>query len=161
MHILNIQMNKGIFLLAAICFLLISSGVEAESPEKYGYITVNAINITLEEGFAELHLDYSIDDAMKLLGFIFGQADLKTKIVEMLGFYDAEIMDINLDSADIIIYDMEVIYGEGMYWFPPHQFQVSVPELTITTPQGSVIYSNVTGIPEGICYYRKAHIDGA
>jgi hypothetical protein len=160
MHILNIQMNKGIFLPVLLCFLLLFSCVEAESPEKYGYITVNALNVTLDEGIAEVHVDYTIDDSMKLLAFIFGQADLKEKVIELLGYSDVEMKYMDADSADLIINDTEVIYGEGLYWFPPHQFQVSVPELTITTPQSSVTYLNVTGIPEGICYYQQASING-
>ncbi len=153
-------MNKGILLHAILCFLLLSSFVQAEVPEKFGYITVTGMNITLKEGFAELHMDYEIDDGMRILALLFGNSDLKTKIIDMLGFYDAEIESVDLDSAEIVISDLEVIYGEGLYWFPPHQFQVTVPELTIITPQDSIVYSQVTGIPDGICYYRETVING-
>ncbi|MBN1168029.1 MAG: hypothetical protein JXA44_13010 [Methanospirillaceae archaeon] len=153
-------MNKGILLHAILCLLLFSFLVQAEVPEKFGYITVTGMNITLKEGFAELHLDYEIDDGMRILALLFGNADLKTKIIDMLGFYDAEIESVDLDSADIVISDLEVIYGEGLYWFPPHQFQVTVPELTIITPQDRITYSRVTGIPDGICYYRETVING-
>jgi len=153
-------MNKGIFLPVLLCFLLLFSFAGAESPEKYGYITVTGLNVTLDEGIAEVHVDYIIDDSMKLLAFIFGQADLKEKVIEMLGYSDAEIKFMDAESADLIINDTEVIYGEGIYWFPPHQFQVSIPELIITTPQNSVTYSNVTGIPQGICYYQQASVNG-
>ncbi len=128
--------------------------VLAASEERYSYITVKEVNITVENERAEIVIDYSIDEGIRLLVMLLGTGDLKTKVLKIVNYEDARIQDITLESATLVLDKASVDYGDGVYWFPEHEFGVIVPTLSVKTPQTVRRFNMTKGIPDGIGHFR-------
>ncbi len=139
--------------LAIMLFSLIAYPALAVQDEHYSYVTVRAMNITLDRGHALVHVDYQIDEGTHFIVLLLGKQDLKSKILKMVNYEDATIKNIEMDHADLIVDHITYDYGKGIYWFPEHQFNVRIPVLTVISPQVRRVYSNTTVFPEGIGYF--------
>ncbi|HUU75963.1 MAG TPA: hypothetical protein VMW63_07710 [Methanoregulaceae archaeon] len=142
----------------AIAVLLILIGaliipVTAVNDEKYGYITVENVDITLDKDKANINVQYTLDEPTRVIVLLLGKQDLKNKILKIINYEDAQVTSIDMDSADLVVEDVSYNYGRGIYWFPDHQFNVLIPSLKIFTPQASKEYSSTDEIPDGMGYF--------
>ena len=128
--------------------------VLAANAEKYSYITVKEVNITVENERAEIEIDYSIDEGIRLLVLLLGNGDLKAKVLKIVNYENARIQDINLERATIVLEKASEDYGDGTYWFPEHEFGVVVPTLNVKTPQTVRRFNMTKEIPSGIGHFR-------
>lgn len=139
--------------LVVVCMLSFVLPVLAVNDEKYGYVTIRNVDITLEKGVANIDVQYSLDEPTRLIVFLLGKQDLKNRILKVLNYDDAEVVDIGMDRANLVVRDVSYNYGRGIYWFPSHQFNVIIPTLTITTPQISREFFSTNTVPNGIGYF--------
>jgi hypothetical protein len=140
----------------AVCLLCMAVAVipaSAANNDKYGYITIQAVDINLDGGKANIRVDYALDEPTRVIVLLLGKQDLKNRLLTVLNYEDAEIVNIDLASAELVVDDVSYSYGKGVYWFPEHSFNVMVPYLRITTPQVTREYFSVEGIPNGIGYF--------
>jgi hypothetical protein len=145
---------KGLAIAMCLVFLAaLAVPVLAENTDKYGYITIQAVDITLEEGKANINVRYTLDEPTRVIVLLLGKQDLKNRLLTVLNYEDAEIKNLDLNSAELVVDDVSYSYGRGVYWFPSHTFNVLIPTLRITTPQVSREYAFVNEIPNGIGYF--------
>lgn len=139
--------------LTVVCILLFMLPVLAVNEDKYGYITIENVDITLEKGMANIDIQYTLDEPTRLIVFLLGKQDLKNRILKVLNYDDARVVQIEMDRASLVVEDVSYNYGRGIYWFPSHQFNVMIPSLRITTPQISREFCSTNVIPNGIGYF--------
>jgi hypothetical protein len=144
--------NSWTFLLAFLLFFS-QYTVLAADPEPHGYIIIQDVTIDLGQGYADVHVTYILDDAFRFLILMFGENDVKTRILELMGFENVTLIRMDYDSADLKVYDIKQIYGDGLYWFPAHQFGTTIPNLTIRSNQSCQQFFNISEIENGIVYY--------
>lgn len=144
--------NSRAFLLLCMLSICCSVVLAAEPPAK-GYMDIQSVDIDLKPGYADVNVTYSLDDAFRVLVLMFGENDVKTRLLSTLAFENATIERMDFESALVKVYDIEPVYGDGLYWFPAHQFGSLIPELTITSNQSCIKLTNVSGMQEGIVYY--------
>lgn len=140
----------------AVCLIFLTAAVipaSAANNDKYGYITIEAVNINLEGSKATITMDYTLDEPTRVIVLLLGKQDLKNRLLTVLNYDDAEVKSIDLNRAELVVDDVSYSYGRGVYWFPEHVFNVIVPSLRVTTPQVVREYSSVEGIPNGIGYF--------
>jgi hypothetical protein len=138
-----------------LCLVLLGTATPAlaANEERYGYITVNSVQIRLDNDTAFIHLTYSVDEGMRVIFFLLGYQDLKNKLLTILNYEDARMADINLSQADFIVYQAAYSYGNGVYWYPYHHFNILIPKLTVESPQVIRNFSNTDQFPVGIGYF--------
>jgi hypothetical protein len=140
----------------AVCLLFMSVAAipaTAANNDKYGYITIQSVDINLDGNRANIRVDYTLDEPTRVIVLLLGKQDLKNRLLTVLNYDDAEVKNIDLNRAELVVDDVSYSYGRGVYWFPEHLFNVMVPDLRITTPQVVREYSSVEGIPNGIGYF--------
>jgi len=135
------------------CMVVAVIPASAANNDKYGYITIQSVDISVDGSQATIKVDYVLDDPTRVIVLLLGKQDLKSRLLTVLNYDDAEIVNIDLDSAELVVDDVSYSYGRGVYWFPEHSFNVMVPYLRITTPQVTREYFSVEGIPNGIGYF--------
>jgi hypothetical protein len=147
-------------LLCFFCIGLIIAPAIAANDERYGYITVDSVQIQLENDTALVDVHYSVDEGTRLIFFLLGKQDLKNKLLKILNYDDAQMRHIDLSEADFVVSGAAYSYGNGIYWYPSHQFNVVVPKLTVVTPQIVRNYSNTNLFPEGMGYFQTGSVNG-
>ncbi|TAJ44657.1 hypothetical protein [Methanofollis fontis] len=144
--------------LAHLCALLLILSVvvapAAATDGRYSYITVTSVDVALENENATVTLTYTIDEGIQILVHFLGMSDLRTKVIDIANFKNAEILEIDMEHAVLLVPGAGLDYGEGAYWFPKHEFGVAVPVLTVTSPQDSRTFTNTTDFPRGMGYFR-------
>lgn len=140
----------------AILFCISVLAVPAAAEDnRYSYITVQGVTITLANEDATVTLNYSIDEGIQLLVHLLGMNDLRTKVLDVVNFSDAEIVDLDMNHAVIHVPGAGLDYGDGAYWFPKHEFGAMIPHLTVTSPQDSRTFENVSEVPQGMGYFKE------
>jgi hypothetical protein len=148
---------KGLVFPILIVFVIgLSTPVAALNEEKFSYITVQNIDIFLDNATADIKMNYTIDDGTQFIFVLLGKQDLKNKVLKILNFDDSTVKSIEMDHAHIQVNDASYTYGRGIYWFPSHDFNVNVPELTIHTPQTTRHFLNVSQFPQGMGYFDSS-----
>ena len=109
--------------------------VMAVNEDRYSYITVQDVQIKLNNGRAVIHVNYKVDEGTRFIFFILGKQDLKNKLIKILNYEDAQMNRIDLSSADFTVEDASFSYGNGIFWYPSHDFNVVIPKLSVKTPQ--------------------------
>lgn len=140
----------------AVCLIFLAAlavPALATNTDKYGYITIQAVDITLDGGKANINVKYTLDEPTRVIVLLLGKQDLKNRLLTVLNYEDAEVKRLDLNSAELVVDDVSYSYGRGVYWFPSHTFNVIIPALRITTPQVSREYEGVNEIPNGIGYF--------
>ena len=125
----------------------------AANEDRYSYITVEDVRIRLDNGTAVIHVNYSVDEGTRFIFFLLGKQDLKNKLLKILNYEDAKIQRIDLSSADFTVYNASYSYGNGIYWYPSHEFNVLIPKLTVESPQVVRNYTNSNLFPGGMGYF--------
>ena len=72
----------------------------------------------------------------------------------MLNFEDARFVETGMDHARILVRGVSIDYGDNSYWFPEHEFGITLANVTLITPQFSRTYNETTVIPNGIGFFR-------
>lgn len=145
-------MKLCLAILFGFLLILVSQSFAAETEEE-GYLSINSVTISLKPGYADVHAEYSLEEAFRLLAFMFGENDIRTRLLNKLAFSNATITSMNNSAADLIVYDVEQVYGDGLYWFPAHTFGCEIPEVIINTNLSSERHENISKLENGIVYY--------
>ena len=127
--------------------------VMAANDERYSYITVHQIQVQLDNGSAIIHVDYKVEENTRFIFFLLGKQDLKNKLMKILNYQDARITRIDLSSADFTVEDASLSYGNGIYWYPSHTFNVAIPELSVKSPQAVKNFTMTREFPGGMGYF--------
>lgn len=141
-----------------LCLFAISMAVPvmAANEERYSYITIKDIQIKLDNGSAVIHVNYKVDEATRFIFFLLGKQDLKNKLMKILNYEDARITRIDLSSADFTLENAAFSYGNGIYWYPSHSFNVVVPELSVQSPQAVRNFTMTREFPSGMGYFASS-----
>jgi hypothetical protein len=142
----------AIVLLFIISLSLVTPALAANE-ERYGYIKVQDVTVRLDNGTAAIHVNYTVDEGTRFIFFLLGKQDLKNKLLKILNYDDAQITRIDLSGADFIVNDAAFSYGKGIYWYPSHEFNVAIPNLTIQTPQMTRNFTMAKAFPTGIGFF--------
>ena len=140
----------------AVLFILLLCTVSpapAASENRYSYITVDSIAINLSGTSANITVHYQLDSGATFILFFLGKNDLRLKLEKILNYPGAQISSIDSDSATFAVRNVSYVYGDGIYWFPSHEFGMMIPNLTIHTPRLSRFYTNTSDFPNGIGYF--------
>lgn len=145
------------YALAVLILILLgwTAPVLAAGDDRYSYITVENIRIRLDNGTAVIHVDYSVDDGTRFIFFLLGKQDLKNKLLKILNYEDAKIQRIDLSSADFTVDNASHSYGNGIYWYPSHDFNVVIPSLTVQSPQATRDFTNTKEFPGGMGFFAR------
>ncbi|MFA4824179.1 MAG: hypothetical protein WC593_03380 [Methanoregula sp.] len=127
----------------------------AANEDRYGYLKVQDVTVRLDNGTAAIHVNYSVDEGTRFIFFLLGKQDLKNKLLKILNYDSAQIKRIDLSSADFTVEDAAFSYGNGIYWYPSHEFNVAIPSLTIETPQVTRNFTMVKEFPAGMGYFAE------
>jgi len=153
-------MRSRAIALIVLLSLCIASPVMAANEERYGYITVQDVNIQLDNGTAFIHVNYSVDEGTRFIFFLFGKQDLKNKLMKILNYDDAQIKRIDLSSAEFTVPSAAFSYGNGIYWYPSHEFNVAIPVLMVQTPQATRNFTMAKEFPGGMGYFSNPRSSG-
>jgi hypothetical protein len=142
---------------AVVLFFLLIVGmaapVIAAQEERYSYITVQDVRIKLDNESAIIHVNYKVDEGTRFIFFLLGKQDLKNKLMKILNYNDAQMNRIDLSSADFTVENAAVSYGNGIFWYPSHTFNVAIPLLSVTTPQATRNFTTAKEFPGGMGYF--------
>jgi len=140
----------ALLIIILLCFV---TPALAANEDRYGYIKVQDVTVQLDNGTAAIHVNYAVDEGTRFIFFLLGKQDLKKKLLKILNYEDAQITRIDLSSADFIVEDAAFSYGNGIYWYPSHEFNVAIPNLTIHTPQVTRNFTMVKAFPAGLGFF--------
>ena len=56
----------------------------AADNDRYSYITVQDVQIRLDNGTAVIHVNYSVDEGTRFIFFLLGKQDLKNKLLKIM-----------------------------------------------------------------------------
>ncbi len=146
-------MRAYAIVLLFIISLCIVTPALAANEDRYGYIKVEDVTVQLDNGTAVIHVNYAVDEGTRFIFFLLGKQDLKKKLLKILNYDDAQITRIDLSSADFIVDDAAFSYGNGIYWYPSHEFNVAIPNLTIQTPQVTRNFTMAKQFPAGMGFF--------
>jgi len=145
---------------AVICLIFVMLVCAMAAPalavedQRYSYITVHKMEITVENNRATITIDYTLDEGIRVLVLLLGKSDLKSKLLKIVNYDDAYFQEVGLDRAVLVVDNASDDYGEGIYWFPQHYFNVLLPELRVRTPQATRDYSNTNELNGGIGHFH-------
>jgi hypothetical protein len=155
----NPMRARAAALLCILCIGLIITPAIAANDERYGYITVDSVQIRLENDTALVNVHYSVDEGTRLIFFLLGKQDLKNKLLKILNYDDAQMQHIDLSDAQFVVDGVAYSYGNGIYWYPSHQFNVIIPKLTVISPQVVRNYTNTNLFPDGMGYFSTIPVN--
>jgi hypothetical protein len=151
-RIYNVMRARAIVLLFLLLACL-AAPVLAANEDRYGYIKVDDVMVQLDNGTAIIHVNYTVDESTRFIFFLFGKQDLKNKLLKILNYDDAQMKSINLSSAEFVVDDAAFSYGNGIYWYPSHDFNIAIPTLTVKTPQTTKNFTMAKQFPAGMGYF--------
>ena len=141
-----------------ICLLLIVlciAPAAAANDQRYGYITLDSVQIQLNNDTALVNMHYSVDEGTRIIFFLLGKQDLRNKLITILNYNNAQMEYVNLSDAEFLVDQASYSYGNGIYWYPTHQFNVVIPKLTVSSPQVVRNYTNTNLFPDGLGYFEN------
>ena len=143
---------QAIAILVVILFT-IAIPVSAVDEERYGYIKVQDVNVLLKNDTAVINMNYSVDEGTRIIFFLLGKQDLKNKLYHILNYDGAQMQRINLSSAEFLVDGAAYSYGNGIYWYPSHSFNIVIPSLSVQSPQITKTFSMTNSFPGGMGYF--------
>jgi hypothetical protein len=145
-------MKIGLVMLIGFLLILVSQSFAATTDSE-GYLRVESVTISLMPGYADVHAEYTLEDAFRVLAFMFGENDIKSRLLQKLAFSNVSVISMNYTEADLKVYDVQPVYGDGLYWFPAHSFGCIIPEVVISTNLSTERYENIASLENGVVYY--------
>lgn len=139
-----------------------NTSVFVDGSNRYGYLTVNSIDIVLSGTDAEITVQYEVTLWIAFLVFLFGKQDMKNRVLSVVGYpeagKDSQVVTytyVDNDRAVITVKNAVTDYGDGSYWYPAHTFGTVIPKLTfVITPTDSKIYNNTKIMSKGFGYFQ-------
>jgi hypothetical protein len=143
--------------LALLIIILLGCSAPAlgASEDRYSYITVQDVQIRLDNATAIIRVNYSVDEGTRFIFFLLGKQDLKNKLLKILNYQDAKIQRIDLSSAEFSVENASTSYGKGIFWYPSHDFNVVIPSLSVQSPQATRNFTNTKQFPDGIGFFAE------
>ena len=140
-----------------LVFLLLLIGlvhpVLAGDGSKIGYVSFEEARIQLQDGKARVEVDYTLDPGMPLIVVLFGSGDLQKKVERSLNFPSLKAEEVGSSHAVFTVDDVSDNYGDRAYWFRPHSFGVTFPQVKVNAPGYSLSYTRARAIPRGFGYF--------
>jgi hypothetical protein len=127
--------------------------VVAADAGRYSYITVETVEIRLDNDRAVIDVNYRVDEGIQLLVLLIGKSDLKNKLNDIIKLDDARFKELELNHAVLVVDESSYNYGDGSYWFPEHEFGIIIPKLRVVTPQTIRTFEMTRSFPGGIGYF--------
>jgi len=127
--------------------------VMAANEERYSYITIRDVQISLDNGNAVINVNYKVEEGTRFIFFLLGKQDLKNKLMKILNYEDARLTRIDLSSAEFTVEDAALSYGNGIYWYPSHDFNSAIPLLSVRSPQATRNFTMTREFPGGMGYF--------
>jgi len=149
---------RALALILLFAVFLAAPALAATEEDRYGYIKVYDVDVKLDNGTANIHVNYTVDESTRIIFFFFGKQDLKNKLMKILNYDAAKIQRIDLEGAEFTVNEAAVSYGDGIYWYPAHTFNVVIPNLTVRSPQVTRNFTMVREFPSGIGYFSLTEI---
>jgi hypothetical protein len=146
-------MRAHVIAVLVVLLLCTVGPVLAANENRYSYISINSVAVNLTNTTANITVDYQLDGGATFILFFLGKNDLRQKLEKILNYDNAQVTSIDMNSASFSVKNVSYVYGEGIYWFPSHEFGVTIPSLVIHTPRLSRSYTNTTEFPNGIGYF--------
>ncbi len=140
-------------LICTVLLLVLVGGATAADVNRYSYISFDKVTITLSGEQATVVAEYRIDAGIRPLVAIFGRGDLHHKVRRVMNFEDAKVVSLSLDRAELLVEKASMDYGEGSFWFPSHEFGVTVPSLVVSSPQNTRTLNQTASFPRGMGYF--------
>ncbi len=136
--------------------------VLVDGSNRYGYLTIDSIDIVLSGTDAEITVQYEVTSWIAFPVFLLGKQDLKNRVLSVVGYpetgKDTQVVTytyVDNDHAVITVKNAVIDYGDGSYWYPAHTFGTVIPKLTvIITPTDSKIYNNTKIMSKGFGYFQ-------
>lgn len=125
----------------------------AAGPGRIGYVSFDEVSIELTNEKARVEVDYTLDPGMSLVILLFGGGDLQRKLEKALNFPSTRAGEVGLTRAVFFVDDAAENYGDGAYWFPPHPFGVTFPEVRVEAPGYTLEFAMASAIPAGFGYF--------
>lgn len=147
-----LRMKIGLVMLIGSLLILVSQSFAATTDSE-GCLRVESVTISLMPGYADVHTEYTLEDAFRVLAFMFGENDIKSRLLQKLAFSNVSVISMNYTEADLKVYDVQPVYGDGLYWFPAHSFGCIIPEVVISTNLSTERYENIATLENGVVYY--------
>lgn len=143
------------YVVAVLIVMLVSIAAPAmaANEERYSYITVEDVNVRLDNKTAVIHVNYSVDEGTRFIFFLLGKQDLKNKLTKILNYDNVRVQRIDLSNADFVVDNAAYSYGRNIYWYPSHTFNVVIPRLSVQTPQVTRTFTNTNQFTGGIGYF--------
>jgi hypothetical protein len=126
----------------------------AAEDSRYSYLTVQSVEIQLNNHDAKVNVTYTIDSGVQILVHLLGMSDLREKVRDVANFPGATIEEITMDHAVLTVSGVGLDYGSGTFWFPQHEFPVTIPSLVVASPQDRRVFQNTAVFPEGMGYFK-------
>ena len=142
----------ALLFLSALCII---SPALAANEDRYSYIKIDEVQIQLDNGTANIHVNYQVDEGTRFIFFLLGKQDLKNKLLKILDYNDAQIHRIDLSSADLSVNNASISYGKGIFWYPSHDFNVVIPTLSVQSPQALKTFTMTNQFPGGMGYFAQ------
>ncbi len=152
-------MNMRAIVCVGLLLIVLIAPVAADNDQRYGYISLESVQIQLHNDTAIIDMHYSVDEGTRIIFFLLGEQDLKNKLETILNFNNTRMEYINLTNAEFAVGQASYSYGNGIYWFPTHQFNLLIPKLAVSSPQVIRNYSNTNLFPEGMGYFDPVMIN--
>jgi hypothetical protein len=140
-------------LLGLLLFCLVQPAAAAAEANKIGYVSFQAARIELRDGTARVEVDYTLDPGMPLIILLFGSGDLQKKVERALNFPSAKADEVGLSRAVFTLTGASESYGDRAYWFAPHTFGVTFPDVEVKAPGFTMEYPKARAIPKGFGYF--------
>jgi hypothetical protein len=141
-----------LILVVLICAL--AAPAMAVEDQRYSYITVHSMEISVENNRAVITINYTLDEGIRVLVLLLGKSDLKSKLLKMVNYDNAYFIEVGLDRAVLVVDNASDDYGGGIYWFPSHSFNVVLPALRVRTPQTIREYTMTREFDGGIGHFQ-------
>jgi hypothetical protein len=108
-----------------------------EDGDAVGDVHDHAHVVLNQEDGDSLAMDLADESLSQIIDPFHGKQDLKNKLMKILNYQDAQLNRIDLSSADFTVEEAALSYGNGIFWYPSHDFNVVIPELSVKTPQAT------------------------
>jgi len=146
-------MRWPLLVLLVLLSIGLAAPVLAIDAGKIGYVSFGEARIHLHEVNARVEVDYTLDPGMNLIILLFGAGDLQKKVERSLNFPSLKAEEVGLSHAVFTVYGVSENYGDRAYWFLPHSFGVTFPQVKVDAPGYSVSYTGARAIPRGFGYF--------
>lgn len=132
-----------------------------DAANRYGYLTINSIDVSLIGTTAEITVDYKIEPWIKILVITLGREDLKKRILGVINYPDAGREQIvtfkyfNDKKAIITVTNTVIDYHDGSFWYNQHEFGTIIPRIVFhISDTDKKWYYNIKLMPKGFGYFQ-------